>query len=49
MADDVERIDFPEAETDVVVASYTLDGVKHVLDEPITVLAGQQLRLKLWR
>ena len=46
--DDAERIDFPSVESDVVISSYTLDGVMHVLTEPLTVRAGHSPRLKLW-
>jgi len=49
VAGDAERIDFPAVERDVVISSYTLDGAKHAVDEPMTVLAGQFPCLKLWR
>lgn len=46
---DAWRIEFPAVERDVVISSYTLDGVKHELDQPMTVLAGQYPRLNVWR
>ncbi len=44
-----KRIDFPAVDRDVVIAGYTLDGVKHAVYEPVMVHAGQIPRLKLWR
>ncbi|HBN54758.1 MAG TPA: hypothetical protein DD456_12250 [Stenotrophomonas sp.] len=46
---DTARIDFPAMERDVVISSYTLDGVRHAMDEPMTIRAGQFPRLKIWR
>lgn len=48
-ASDVELVEFPEVERDVVIFGFSLDGIEYATAEPVMVRAGQFPRLNIWR
>ncbi len=48
-ASDVERVEFPAVERDVVIAGFALDGIEYATAVPVMVRTGQFPCLNIWR